>query len=352
MSRVWSGRWWWLVRLAACELLALALWAFFVNRLLSPWVEGPVKSITFASVGFLLAGLAAVAALSPRTKVPLWPFAAVLAIFGAGEIHRAWLRGRYEADSRSTPLWPIVTTTDLEVRSFRLELAGLGREPLRIVQLTDMHVLHETARAYDELVARSVRELHPDILVFTGDFLSKIERLPALERRLAELPRARLGSYAVLGNHDYWTEKPDLVRSALERAGIEMLSGRCRSVAVPDSVPLSLCGTEAPWGPDYVPENTNPTLVLSHTPDNVYALEQRGAAAVFAGHTHAGQFRVPLAGALLIPSDYGRRFDEGHFRVGRTHLFVSAGVGADAPPLRLWCRPELLVVDLVAQGPR
>jgi predicted MPP superfamily phosphohydrolase len=91
------------------------------------------------------------------------------------------------------------------------------------------------------------------------------------------------------------------------------------------------------------------TLVLSHTPDNVYALAEQGATAVFAGHTHGGQMRVPWLGPLIVPSRYGRRFDRGHFDVEGTHLYVSAGVGADAPPLRLWCPPDLVVVDLVGK---
>jgi predicted MPP superfamily phosphohydrolase len=70
---------------------------------------------------------------------------------------------------------------------------------------------------------------------------------------------------------------------------------------------------------------------------------------VFAGHTHGGQFRIPFLGPLLMPSRYGRRFDQGHFVVEGTHLYVSAGVGADAPNLRLWCPPDLVVVDLVGQ---
>ena len=91
------------------------------------------------------------------------------------------------------------------------------------------------------------------------------------------------------------------------------------------------------------------TLVLSHTPDNIYEVAERGATALFAGHTHGGQFRLPLLGPLVVPSRYGRRFEEGHFVVNGTHLFVSAGVGADAPALRLWCPPELIVVDLVGR---
>jgi predicted MPP superfamily phosphohydrolase len=160
------------------------------------------------------------------------------------------------------------------------------------------------------------------------------------------LPKARLGSYAVLGNHEYWAGCADAMRAALARAGVVAVSGRCQTV--PDGS-LRVCGTEAPWGPDYDRPPASPaipTVALSHTPDNVYELAERGADVVFAGHTHGGQLRLPLLGALIVPSRYGRRFDRGRFDLERTHLFVSAGVGADAPALRLWCRPELVVVDL------
>ena len=95
------------------------------------------------------------------------------------------------------------------------------------------------------------------------------------------------------------------------------------------------------------PPSDMPTIVLSHTPDNVYALQALGVDAVFAGHTHGGQMRLPFLGAIIVPSRYGRRFDRGHFVVGKTHLFVSTGVGADEPAFRLWCPPDLVAVDLV-----
>jgi predicted MPP superfamily phosphohydrolase len=90
---------------------------------------------------------------------------------------------------------------------------------------------------------------------------------------------------------------------------------------------------------------TERVLVLSHTPDNIYALRGR-AKVVFSGHTHGGQWRIPGVGALVVPSKFGRRFDRGHFSVDGTELFVSAGLGADFPPVRVYCQPELLVVDL------
>ena len=68
---------------------------------------------------------------------------------------------------------------------------------------------------------------------------------------------------------------------------------------------------------------------------------------VFAGHYHAGQWRLPWLGAVMLPSRLGRLFDHGHFVVRGTHLFVSAGVGLTRIPLRIYCRPDFFIVDIV-----
>ena len=90
-------------------------------------------------------------------------------------------------------------------------------------------------------------------------------------------------------------------------------------------------------------------LVLSHTADNIYALNRAGADAVFSGHYHAGQIRVPGLGSLVVPSMFGRRFDHGHFNVDGTHLFVTAGIGS-APALRIYCKPDVYIVDISGIG--
>jgi predicted MPP superfamily phosphohydrolase len=201
--------------------------------------------------------------------------------------------------------------------------------------------------SYTTHVHETLRAIEPDLIVMTGDYISVAERVPLLERWLERMPRARFGTYAILGNHDLWTREEGAVLAAFQRAGIRMLRGTCENTAIAGGA-LRVCGTEHPWGPAHpdLASDGVPTLVLSHTPDNVYPLAADGADVVFAGHTHGGQIRLPLLGAIVVPSDYGRRFDRGHFVVERTHLYVSAGIGADAPPLRLWCPPELVVVDL------
>jgi predicted MPP superfamily phosphohydrolase len=303
-----------------------------------------------------MASLALAPALWSSARKPrVWPWLLVLTLFGLGEARRLWLRNSYrvEAPSPADPFTPI-TTTALRVTHFTLRVPGLPVDRLRVVHLTDLHVSEALPKSYPAQVLSEARAAEPDLLVMTGDYISRAERLPLLVAWLEALPAARYGAFAVLGNHDYWTGQAEQIRAALEQARVNVLTAECQKVALSATATLTLCGSDGPWGPALDPSQLKAaqsgslaTLALSHTPDNIYDFAELGVSAVFAGHTHGGQMRVPGLGALIIPSRYGRRFDQGHFRVEQTHLFVSAGVGADAPPLRLWCPPEILVVDLL-----
>jgi predicted MPP superfamily phosphohydrolase len=343
--------------MASALTASVGIWLFLVNRIVIHWVDGPGKTATIALLVILLASGALLSAWRKAGGKWFKVWLAVLVVFGIGELRRAWLRWSYHADSaHEADLWHPVTTRDLAVRHFELAAPALATDRIRVLHLSDLHVIEGT-RAFDDRVWREMRAIDPDVIVMTGDYVSRADRLPLLESWLRGLPRARYGAYAVLGNHDYWTGDPGAIRDALTGAGVRMVGGDCLTTDIGNGRALRLCGTEEPWGRGYrdtLGADDSPgvaaTLILSHTPDNVYAIHQTGVTALFAGHTHGGQFRLPLLGALVVPSRYGRRFDEGHFVVGGMHLFVSAGVGADAPALRLWCPPELVVVDLAAKA--
>ncbi len=218
---------------------------------------------------------------------------------------------------------------------------------LRVAQISDFHITAELPQAYFESALASVVATDPDLILLTGDYVSRLENLPLLAQLLPGRLHARFGVFAVRGNHDFWTA-PEVVRETLSSAGITLVSAAC--VRLPAAIGrVAVCGTEAPWGPTLATPlaSGDLSLVMSHTPDNIYDLSALGASVVFSGHTHGGQGRVPGFGALIIPSRYGRVFDEGHFRVGNTDLFVSAGIGADTPPLRVYCDPDVIVVDFV-----
>lgn len=133
---------------------------------------------------------------------------------------------------------------------------------------------------------------------------------------------------------------------AVQACGIDLLRHEYRRHAH-----YALCGDEGHWGQANTDIATLSqdtfTIALTHTPDNIYRLSDAGAQVVFAGHYHAGQFRLPYLGPVIVPSVYGRRFDHGHFVVHGTHLFITSGIGATVLPVRLFCQPDIFLVDIM-----
>ena len=185
-----------------------------------------------------------------------------------------------------------------------------------------------------------------------GDFLSRSTDIENAKNVISEC-KAKKGVFAILGNHDCWTD-PENLAIAINEAGIENISGRWVEIKM-ENVPegLFIGGCEHPWGKklraDSRIKDKALKLNVSHTPDNIYRLKETGAAAVFSGHFHGGQIRLPFAGAIVIPSIYGRRFDHGHFKIDNTHLFVSAGVGISTFGFRFYSNPDIFIIDIAAK---
>lgn len=336
---------------------ALALWVFagltvflyLLNRRLI-WVrDARFKLPVILAVFIILTGGPLLAGW--RTGWSDWLVLPVglLLLVGSGEVYRLLLRWIYRGSpavlSEHVPvsLRRPLTTTDLGLAFYEVPVPGWSGE-LRLVHVSDFHVNERLPAAYFEQVVARTQALQGDVIVLTGDFVSHESNIPSLPALLNPL-HARLGVYAVLGNHDYWAGGP-AVADAVESAGITLIGDGCCPLQMNGSRVL-VCGCEEPWGAGGLePPHTEGVLrlALTHTPDNIYNLSKLGFHAVFAGHNHAGQLRLPGLGPIVVPSRYGRRFDHGHFVVHGTHLFVSAGVGAANPPIRLYCPPDIFVV--------
>lgn len=327
-------------------------WALLVMERVLELHEGPPRS-ALSLLGFLLiAGSArwAMRAL-PRSRWRYLPLV-VLGVVALREGRRHVLRRQYTASAPVRRVGPAqslsrpVTTTDLAVSYYRLSAHQLTAPRLRIVALTDLHISPALPAEYFDHVRTLVAAQDPDLILLTGDFVSFPKNIELLERLFARPWSARFATLAVLGNHDFWTDAKR-VRETLSAGGVTLVENGCWHL--PTAVGhVAVCGTDAPWGPELSAalDRSELNVVLSHTPDNVYRLAEQGASLVFAGHTHGGQIRLPGIGSIVVPSRNGRMFDEGHFRVDGADLFVSAGVGADDPPLRVYCQPEIFVVDL------
>jgi len=238
----------------------------------------------------------------------------------------------------------------------RLSAEGL---PLRIVHLTDPHVERTTVR--ERKLAPLVDELQPDLILLTGDYLnlSYLDDETALRdfRTLASQLHAPYGVYAVRGSVDSpaLTERLfadlDIVVLENESVRLDIEGQEIYLVGVACSHDLSIDVPRLDQALRGVPPDSF-KILLYHSPDLIEAASERGIDLYLAGHTHGGQIRMPLYGAVFTSSIYGKQYEAGLFQEGPTYLYVSRGLGlegAAAPRARFLCRPEVAVHTLQGQ---
>ncbi len=256
-----------------------------------------------------------------------------------------------------------------------------ARPPLRIVQLSDLHLRHIDRHA--ERIARTVHDLAPDLLLLTGDVIDRGDALSLLDTFLALLPRTS-HAFAILGNWEHWA-RVDL--AALERLyethAIELLVNR--SVRITHhGTPMLLTGLDDATGgtPDLAAalRDAEPAvnhLLLAHSPayhERLHVELQRihdaarpapgdtGAAStqppvthrftpdcMLSGHTHGGQINL-FGWAPFRPPGSGTYVHGWYHRDEQPALYVSAGLGTSVVPVRFGATPEIAVFTWHLRG--
>jgi predicted MPP superfamily phosphohydrolase len=255
----------------------------------------------------------------------------------------------------------------LAVRAFLVEPARieLSQHPLpipelpepwigqRVVHLTDLHYGNpRSERLFREMVETTDR-LDPDLILITGDFVTRTARevgpsLPHL-RRL----RARHGVIAVLGDHDYdgISKRPitGLV-PALQEIGIRLL--RNEGIELPGG--LRIAGVDPTTGKVKQADlrkalrslSAPPHLLLSHSPDIITQASIHEVAMILCGHTHGGQVVVPGYGPPVTHTRVGRHYASGWSQMKGTRMYTGRGLGSHFS-LRFCCPPEITEFTLV-----
>jgi len=248
------------------------------------------------------------------------------------------------------------TTTALEVIRRDIVVPDFPPEfdSLTIAQVSDLHFDPRSGLVdYLEEVVEITNALRPDIVVFTGDFVNAarhIRRSVSLHERF----HARLGKFAVLGNHDYWT-RPERVKEALGRTDIVYLGGSRRTFSR-GGRNLVLAGTDHPWSgceDDWRvllrKGSADCVILISHAPEVAPIAARHGANLVLSGHCHGGQVCLPIVGPIIVPSKLGHRFTSGVYDVTPDCLLnVSRGIGVSTGGFRLHCPPEVTLLRLRA----
>ncbi len=221
-----------------------------------------------------------------------------------------------------------------------------------IVQLSDLHLSKYNQRGRIHTAVDQAMKLKPDLIVLTGDFVSSLNGGEAeqLSQELGHLT-APDGVYAVLGNHDWWTDA-QVVATTLETAGVDLL--RNSHVALRrEGETVYLAGVDDIWeghddlqtALDGIPAGEM-VILLAHEPDFADEVSRDGRVALqLSGHTHGGIVRFPGLPAFVTPY-LGHKYVDGLFTLGTMQLYVNRGVGVIRPPVRFGSRPELTLITL------
>lgn len=221
---------------------------------------------------------------------------------------------------------------------------------VRIVQLSDLHL--DGLDSFSAAVAATVERLAPDLIVLTGDYLEEERNLRAVLDFLRQL-KAPAGVFAVQGNWEYWARlEGENLRRHFKGAGVRLLINQRSDLEI-NGRRLSILGLDYPSPADqlkHLQEDLDPerfNLLLSHIPAFAHEQLDRHVNLVLAGHTHGGQIRLPLLPPIILPRFVGR-FVAGLYRVGpyNTPLYVNRGIGTSLVPARLFCPPEITVIEV------
>ena len=247
----------------------------------------------------------------------------------------------------------------VKVEAVHLRLRRLARafHGIRIAQLSDIHMGGWMDAERLQHIANMVLAQKPDLLFLTGDFLighnfgkkhqQYIDDLTAILSPLAEL----IPSFAILGNHDYWTDVK-AVREMFKASGIINLTNTVYTLSR-DQEYLHLCGVDDVWEGNvrlddvlHQLSDDGAAILLAHEPDFA---DQSAVTGRFdlqvSGHSHGGQVVFPFVGPPILPY-LGQKYPSGLYDVLGMYQYTNRGVGTGRLPVRLNCPPEITLFTL------
>lgn len=237
-----------------------------------------------------------------------------------------------------------------------------GFDNYKIVQISDLH-----NKNYHNRLSKKVKKINPNIIVITGDLIDRRNTRVNIVVEFVQQMVKIAPTYYVSGNHEQLSGKYDELKEKLEELNVRNIDN-FYAVLNQGGNSIGLMGIADPaiqqsegtylWSDntEYIKNSlkelfenidTNFNILLSHRPEQFNVYKDMKVNLVFSGHAHGGQIRIPFIGGLVAPNQgLFPKYTEGIYNDGETSMIVSRGLGNSIFPLRVFNRPELVVVTL------
>ena len=263
-----------------------------------------------------------------------------------------------------------IGTSGLIVKEYKITNSSIPDSfyGTKIIQLSDIHFGRTINNKNIKKIVEKVNSLKPDIIVLTGDLLDKDYKISENEeqeliKNLKNL-KATIGKYAITGNHDYEFENWAAI---IAESNFTNLNDKFDIIYNNSTKPIFLGGLSTnSYQKDKTLEekikimndyfktinkdnkDTMPDykILIMHEPDYVDDINPENYDLILAGHSHNGQIRIPLIGAIILPPGAKKYYDD-YYNVNGTDLYISSGIGTSRYNYRLFNHPSINLFRLV-----
>lgn len=275
----------------------------------------------------------------------------------------AYARSRYSSRMNLIrPLLIIITSLalsgcgadrePLQVNNWRIDTGQNLTKPIKVLHLSDIHYQKDTGPAVMAELTKIAGATKPDIIAITGDLTGENsvvnDRIrPVIIDSLERLSEGRR-AYITLGNHEHYTHTEKWLMS-LSRSSLELIEGYSQIITI-RGVDICLRGLGDAFTDNYrhvpfSPDCTGIKLTLTHDPEAVQTDPESGV--YLAGHTHGcGQIRLPLIGALWVPTKASEEYQCGYGSDGDKQWITSSGVGTTLLDVRIGTTASVELIEL------
>lgn len=237
----------------------------------------------------------------------------------------------------------------VQVKYFKVKEITLNSdkvtEDINIIQISDFHNSKYINR---DKIIEEVGNIDPDLIFLTGDIIdAKTEDIKPALNLVKGLINITDRIYFVWGNHECGNEKGKEFVKSLEKTGVNVLENENVIVKIKNDE-VNICGVEfyikreeykkSLQGIDY----KNYTILLSHSPNRPIYYSSGVEDLIVSGHTHGGQVRLPIIGAVVAPGQgFFPKYDKGLFKLGNSHIYIDSGLGNSVFPIRFLNRVQI-----------